>query len=166
MRFSHRPKDDGILTVTILACDMGDARRPDSRTAVSTAPREAKDIFTAVEDTVTGALILEWGDGVNASRDQIEDYIVSKLVELSQDWDNSASITPDSMIFTELGFESLDAVILGVTIQEYFACQMPFAELLAELGEQRRDLRVNELIDFVHRNLLRCSAEARPASSS
>jgi acyl carrier protein len=91
---------------------------------------------------------------MNISRDQVEEYILSKLAELSQDWDDPGEITPNSMLFTELGFESLDAVVLGVTIQGHYERQMPFAELLAELGEQRRDLRVSELIDFVHGNLI------------
>ena len=98
---------------------------------------------------------------MNATRDQVQDYILAKLVELSQDWDDPREITPDSLIFTELGFESLDAVVLGVTIQGNFECQMPFSELLAELGEHKKDLRVSELIDFVHRNVLRCASEAQ-----
>jgi acyl carrier protein len=91
---------------------------------------------------------------MNISRDQVQEYILSKLAELSQDWDDPGEIAPNSLIFTELGFESLDAVVLGVTIQGHYQRQMPFAELLAELGEQRRDLRVSELIDFVHGHLI------------
>jgi hypothetical protein len=30
---------------------------------------------------------------------------------------------------------------------------MPFAELLAEIGEQQRDLSINELTDFVNTHL-------------
>jgi acyl carrier protein len=101
---------------------------------------------------------------MTATRDQVQDYILAKLVELSQDWDDPREITPDLLIFTELGFESLDAVVLGVTIQGHFECQMPFSELLAELGEQQRDLKVAELIDFVHSNLLRCASETQRTS--
>jgi len=52
-----------------------------------------------------------------------------------------------------LGFESLDAVILGTSIQEHYQTQMPFAELLSEIGQQQRDLSINELVDFVDRHL-------------
>jgi acyl carrier protein len=90
---------------------------------------------------------------MNVTRDQIQDYILRKLVDLSQDWDNPTEIAQASLLFSDLGFESLDAVVLGVAIQEHFGRQLPFAELLAELGQQRRDLSVGELIDFVYKNL-------------
>lgn len=93
------------------------------------------------------------------TRDQVQEYIVGKLVELSQDWDSPAEVSETALMFSELGFESLDAVVLGVAIQEHFVRQLPFAELLAELGEQRRDLSVGELIDFVCRNLNQPVAE-------
>jgi acyl carrier protein len=95
------------------------------------------------------------------TKDQIQDYVLNKLVELSQDWDNPAEVTTASLIFTELGFESLDAVILGVAIQEHYGRQMPFAELLSQLGEQNRDLSVAELVDFVYRHLEPSLAQAQ-----
>src|ERR1700678_1346193 len=100
---------------------------------------------------------------MDVTRDQVREYIVNKLVELSQDWDSPGEISEGSLIFSELGFESLDAVVLGVAIQEHFARQLPFAELLAELGERRRDLSVRELIDFVDRNLNQAVAEPQRA---
>ena len=98
---------------------------------------------------------------MNVTRDTVSAYILGKLVELSQDWDSSAEISQTALIFSELGFESLDAVVLGVAIQEHFVRQLPFAELLAELGEQRRDLSVGELIDFVYQHLNQPVAEAQ-----
>lgn len=98
---------------------------------------------------------------MSTSRDQVQGYILRKLVELSQDVDSPTEVKPASLIFTELGFESLDAVILGVAIQEHFGRQMPFAELLAELGEQKRDLSVNELVDFVQQSLNQPPAESQ-----
>ncbi len=100
---------------------------------------------------------------MNVTRGQVEEYILTKLVELSQDWDSDSEIGESALIFSQLGFESLDAVVLGVAIQEHFGQPLPFSELLAELGEQRRDLSVGELIDFVHRNLTQTLAEARSA---
>jgi acyl carrier protein len=96
---------------------------------------------------------------MNIPRNQIQDYVLRKLQELSQDWDNPAEISQASLLFSELGFESLDAVVLGVAIQEHFGRQLPFAELLAELGEQRRDLSIAELIDFVYLHLSQAVVE-------
>jgi hypothetical protein len=45
---------------------------------------------------------------------------------------------------------SLDAVVLCNTIQEHFrATMMPFAELLAGIGQEQRDLSIAELGEFV-----------------
>ena len=87
------------------------------------------------------------------SRQEILDYLMQTMGELTQDWDYSEPVKPESLLFTQLGFESLDAVILGTAIQEHYQTQMPFAELLSELGEKQRDLSINELVDFVDRHL-------------
>jgi len=87
------------------------------------------------------------------SRQQIQDYLLQKMVELTQDWDYAEPVGPESKLFTELGFESLDAVVLCTAIQEHYQTPMPFAELLAEIGQQQRDLSINELTDFVNTHL-------------
>jgi len=83
------------------------------------------------------------------SRQEILDYLLHTMQELTQDWDYAEPVSPKSLLFTEMGLESLDAVVLGTAIQEHFQAQMPFAELLAEIGQQQRDLSINELTDFV-----------------
>lgn len=97
------------------------------------------------------------------TRDEVRDYILNKLAELAKDWDSSNEIRPESLMFTEIGFESLDAVILGVAIQEHFGRPMPFSELLAELGERQRDLSINELIDFVYHHVNHDAPESHAA---
>ncbi len=87
------------------------------------------------------------------SKEQVRVYISGRLAELSADWDFDGEVGPDTLLFTQLGMESLDAVVLGVSIQEHFGRQMPFAELLTSLGEQQRDLSIRELVDFVHQHL-------------
>ena len=100
------------------------------------------------------------------TKEQIHDYILGKLAELSQDWDSPTEIAQTSLMFSELGFESLDAVVLGVAIQEHFGCQLPFAELFAELGEQQRDLSVGELIDFVDRHITQVVREPQKVTAN
>lgn len=82
-------------------------------------------------------------------RQEILDYLLQKLGELTADWDYPDPVRPESLLFTELGFESLDAVVLCTAIQEHYHTPMPFAELLAEIGQQQRDLSINELAGFV-----------------
>ncbi len=95
------------------------------------------------------------------SRQEILDYVLKTLQDLSRDWDYSNPVTEKSLLFTELGFESLDAVVLGTTIQEHYGQQMPFSELLVEIGRDQRDLSVGELVDFVGTNLK--AADSVPA---
>jgi phosphopantetheinyl transferase/acyl carrier protein len=87
------------------------------------------------------------------SRQEILDYLLQKMGELTQDWDYPDPVGPESKLFTELGFESLDAVVLCTAIQEHYQTPMPFAELLAEIGEHQRDLSIDELTDFVNTHL-------------
>jgi len=87
------------------------------------------------------------------TRQEVLNYLLQKMGELTQDWDYVEPVRPESLLFTELGFESLDAVILCTAIQEHYQAQMPFAELLAEIGEQQRDLSIDELADFVDTHL-------------
>jgi acyl carrier protein len=68
-------------------------------------------------------------------------------------------VGPDALLFTGLGLESLDAVVLGTAIQEHYRIQMPFAELLADIGEKRRDLSIAELADFVNQHVNAAAAQ-------
>jgi acyl carrier protein len=90
---------------------------------------------------------------MKSRRQEILNYLLHKLGELTQDWDYTEPISAESRLFTELGFESLDAVVLCTAIQEHYKTPMPFAELLSEIGEQQRDLLVGELADFVNEHL-------------
>ena len=101
---------------------------------------------------------------MSINKNVIQEYILNKLLELSQDWDEPGEISPSSKIFSELGFESLDAVVLGVAIQEHYGVQMPFSELYAALGEQQKDLSVAELVDFVDRHVNRVMTDTSAAS--
>ena len=96
------------------------------------------------------------------TREEIQEYVLRTLQELCQDWDYSRPVGPGSLLFTELGLESLDAVVLGTTIQEHFHTPLPFSELLAEIGRDQRDLSIMELVDFVDKNLKQVSLETEP----
>ena len=98
------------------------------------------------------------------SRKEILDYVFKMIEELSQDWDYACAVTPDSLLFTELGLESLDVVVLGTAIQEHYQFQMPFAEFLAELGCEQRDLSISQLVVFVDRHLNTDIREVVPVS--
>jgi phosphopantetheinyl transferase/acyl carrier protein len=112
-------------------------------------------IYTARESNfVFSAIIYQQGAvRMRPSRQEILDYLLHKMSELTADWDYPDPVRPESRLFGELGFESLDAVVLCTAIQEHYQTPMPFAELLAEIGQQQRDLSIGELTDFVDTHL-------------
>jgi acyl carrier protein len=95
------------------------------------------------------------------TREQIQTYILQSLEKLAQDCDYSGTLGPDTLLMTQLNFESLDLVVLGVSIQEHYGVQLPFAEFLAMIGQrEQQDISVTDLVDFLHAQL---SAGALPA---
>jgi phosphopantetheinyl transferase/acyl carrier protein len=113
------------------------------------------NVYTARESNfVLAAIIYQQGVvRMRPRRQEILDYLLQKMGELTQDWDFPDPVRPESLLFTELGFESLDAVVLCTAIQEHYQTPMPFAELLADIGQQRRDLSIGELATFVDTHL-------------
>jgi acyl carrier protein len=80
-------------------------------------------------------------------------YVLKTVQDLCQDWDYADPVGPESLLFTGLGMESLDAVVLCTAIQEHYRITMPFAELLADIGQKQRDLSIQELADFVNQHI-------------
>ena len=88
-------------------------------------------------------------------------YVLKTVQDLCQDWDYADPVGPESLLFTGLGMESLDAVVLCTAIQEHYRITMPFAELLADIGQKQRDLSIQELADFVTQHI-GAGAQAEP----
>lgn len=88
------------------------------------------------------------------SRDVILTDVLSLLNQLARDWEYSGEITPDTWLFADLGFESIDAVILASFVQEHYGRPFPFPQLLADIGQRDiKDLRISELVGFIHQHL-------------
>ena len=76
------------------------------------------------------------------------------LDQLSEDWDYDEEITGATWLFSDLGFQSLDAVVLGNTLQERFGRPIPFADLLVAIGQRPvNDVTVDEWVDFTTKSL-------------
>jgi acyl carrier protein len=87
-------------------------------------------------------------------REMIMADVLALLQGLASDWEYSGDITPETYLFSELGFESIDAVVLASHIQEHYKRQFPFPEFLAELGRREvKDLKIGELVDFIGSHL-------------
>jgi acyl carrier protein len=80
--------------------------------------------------------------------------VLKLLNELARDWEYSGTITPDTWLFGDLGFESIDAVILASFVQEHYGQPFPFPKLLADLSQREvKDLRIRELVAFIRQHL-------------
>ncbi|HYI92558.1 MAG TPA: hypothetical protein VEX68_03365 [Bryobacteraceae bacterium] len=89
--------------------------------------------------------------------------VLNLLNQLARDWEYSGEITSETWLFADLGFESIDAVILASFVQEHYGRPFPFPQLLAEIGEREvKDLRINELVEFIcqHSNTDAAGAKA------
>ncbi|MEA3337594.1 MAG: acyl carrier protein [Chloroflexota bacterium] len=88
------------------------------------------------------------------SRENVWDATMRLLAQLAEDWDYGEEITGETYLFSDLGFQSLDAVVLGNTLQEKFGRAIPFADLLAEIGQREvNDVTVAEWVDFSFEHL-------------
>jgi acyl carrier protein len=66
----------------------------------------------------------------------------------------SGTIGPETRFFADLGLASIDAVVLGETLQQHYSHTLPFGDLMADLGRrEERDLSVSELVAFLRENL-------------
>jgi acyl carrier protein len=63
-------------------------------------------------------------------------------------------IGPQTRFFGDLGLASIDAVVLGETLEEHYGRKLPFHLFLADLGRRaERDMPLGELVAFLHRHL-------------
>lgn len=66
----------------------------------------------------------------------------------------SGEIGPHTLFFGHLGLASIDAVVLGETIEEHYGRKIPFNEFMADLGRRaQRDIELGDLVHFLHRHL-------------
>jgi acyl carrier protein len=69
-------------------------------------------------------------------------------------YEYSGEIGPKTHFFADLGLASIDAVVLGETIEEQFGRKFPFNQFMADLGRRPvRDIEIGDLADFLVRHL-------------
>lgn len=81
------------------------------------------------------------------------DEVVSDLAEILgnfQGREYSGVVDRETMFFADLGFMSIDAVILGETLENRYGRSLPFQDFLTELSARdAKDLSVGELADWL-----------------
>lgn len=66
----------------------------------------------------------------------------------------SAPISPETLFFADLGLASIDAVLLGETLEQRYGQKFPFGPFLSGLAKRgARDISVGELAVFLCDNM-------------
>jgi acyl carrier protein len=97
------------------------------------------------------------------TRDDIFQTVVNIITKMNEEGEYSLVVTPNTWLVADLGFESIDVVVLSVTIQEHYQQSMPFSEFFAQIGQQEiRDIRIDQFADFVYQHLNSNPSEIHP----
>ncbi|MDR3636530.1 MAG: phosphopantetheine-binding protein [Isosphaeraceae bacterium] len=87
----------------------------------------------------------------------MRDAIFADVTQILADFhgqDFLGAIGPETRFFADLGLASIDTVVLGETLEHHYGRTLPFADLMADLGQRKdRDLSIGELVAFLHRHL-------------
>ena len=86
-----------------------------------------------------------------------KEQIMSDVAGILRNWggrEYSDDIGPDTRFFGDLGLASIDAVVLGETLEEHYGRKIPFHLFMADLGRRAvRDIPLGELVAFLHQHL-------------
>jgi acyl carrier protein len=86
--------------------------------------------------------------------EQVRHDLLDILKQVRDDWNYSIEVNENTGVFRELGFESIDAVALGATLEEHFNRSLPFAQFLTRVREQNLpDITVGLLLGFLLESL-------------
>ncbi len=85
------------------------------------------------------------------------DEILGDLRTLLSDFQGreySGEIGPSTLFFEDLGFASIDAVVLGETLETMYQRKIPFNKFLITLRQQQvQDIEVGRLAEFLRESL-------------
>ena len=85
---------------------------------------------------------------MKTATDILED--LRAVIATFENRDYSGDITADTRFFADLGFVSIDAVVLGERLEAHFQRPLPFPKFLSELAERNvSDIQVGELAEFL-----------------
>lgn len=96
--------------------------------------------------------------GANSThtREAVIATLIALLNEMSADWDRglSGEIGPETLLGRDLGFSSMDLVMLVVEIEQaYHPHNFPFEDLFAPDGQYVEDVDVATVAGFLCRHL-------------
>ncbi|HUJ78998.1 MAG TPA: acyl carrier protein [Nitrospiria bacterium] len=91
--------------------------------------------------------------GNSIDRQSILNDIIHIISDMTQDWENELSgpISGETCLIKDLGFESIDVVMLTGEIHRYYTRKkFPFERLFISQGRYVDDVRISTLVDFLY----------------
>lgn len=88
------------------------------------------------------------------TREQIRADIEAILQEMISAWGvDDDEIGAGTKVVADLGFSSVDLIHLMASIEMRFHLKLPYDEIIVKDGQYAEDVSVDELVDFVSRNI-------------
>ena len=85
---------------------------------------------------------------------QVREDVIGILSEVRDDSHCSTTLTEDTRLFADLGFESIDVVALGSALEQHFNQSFSYAEFISRARrEQWADITVGQLLAFLASSL-------------
>ena len=85
------------------------------------------------------------------------ELILADLAELLSDFQGreySDAITAETLFFNDLGFVSIDAIVLGESLESHYGQPIPFQRFLKQLADENvQDIEVGRLAEFLAESL-------------
>ena len=100
------------------------------------------------------------------SREKIVEDLVLMITDITRDWDTElgGGITERTGLVADLGFQSIDVVMLvGEIHKHYHRRNLPFERVLLSGGRYAEEIRISDLADFLHAELNGGAPSGAPA---
>jgi acyl carrier protein len=94
--------------------------------------------------------------GGSPSRETILGDLLQMIADIVQDWDLdfSGGVRPGTRLVSDLGFQSIDVVMLIGEIQKHYDRRnLPFERLLLRDGRYVPEIRISDVADFLVEHL-------------
>ena len=88
------------------------------------------------------------------SAERVLDDLAGVVRRTFPDRDFPGPVTPDTRVFADLGLASIDLVVLGEKLEQYYGRRLPFGTFLKGLRDRGADdIALGELVTFLQQNL-------------
>ncbi|HXI03210.1 MAG TPA: acyl carrier protein [Candidatus Saccharimonadales bacterium] len=97
--------------------------------------------------------MIQGGPEGGVTREAIVADLVALISDMTQDWDLgfSGGIHEETGLVSDLGFQSIDVVMLVGEIHKHYGQRnLPFEKVLLVDGRYAEEIRVSDLADFLH----------------